>query len=432
MKRQKLSLAIILAAVLLGGCASTMSPTQMVASQRIEPHQHVQHGGSAVQAHYALGKYHLGAGRFALAREEFLRALSLDAGNAEVRNGLASAYVKLGDADRAIEQLKLAVAASPDASHLQSNLGYALLLKGSYRESAAALHRAITLDPENDKARQNWLALQLKVNDEPSVAVGPVPASPAAVASEGASAIAVVTSASTAAARAPAPSASAFHHVLNIDFDRPAVSPVYTVSFGAPGAAPVASVVPAVEVLASTPASLHGAAGQLQAPGVAAREEVRTKVKSNDPTAARGADDLQVRRVSLRPDDKATPAPDLDLTRPETRIEVSNGNGVDRMATRVSRQLRSLDLKVTRVTNADRFSYAVTRIFAREGHAAAAAMLNRMLPVEAEIVTFPAHQLPSNVDLRVVIGNDLTSPEQVDLIRFPSAPVAGTFDLHRS
>ena len=38
MKRQIFSLAILLAAVLLGGCASTMSPTQMVASQRIGAH----------------------------------------------------------------------------------------------------------------------------------------------------------------------------------------------------------------------------------------------------------------------------------------------------------------------------------------------------------------------------------------------------------
>jgi len=47
----------------------------------------------------------------------------------------------------------------------------------------------------------------------------------------------------------------------------------------------------------------------------------------------------------------------------EAEIEVSNGNGVNRMARRVGNDLIDKGLNVTRLTNADHFGYEKTKIY---------------------------------------------------------------------
>lgn len=418
MKFTQPGLFLVVASALLSGCASTMSPTQMLGAQQIESHQNVTHGASDIQAHYALGKYHLSAGRAALAREEFLRALSLDRNNAEVRNGLASAYMQLADVDQAIEHLTIAVAMSPEASHLQSNLGYALLLKGRYRDSAEVLRRAMALDPENVKARQNWLALKSKVEGQQATQPQPV-----------ASAISPPTVAAQLEQEPPvAAKIIQSQHVVNIDFDRPVARPVYTVNFGSGDLPPLAIIVPPGD--SGVPAAPDRKAAvapvaQAPSPTLGAQPSVGSIV-----TPVRKGDDLVVRRVSLQRNDAGALFPDRTSAHAAGRIEISNGNGVGRMAIRVTQRLRELDLVVARVSNADRFNYPTTRIFFREGYAAEAKALSRLLPVKAELVVFSDGQMTGRIDVRVVIGGDFVAPVQIEQINpAPPAPVARAYDL---
>lgn len=417
MNGPRFTMLLVLVGALLGGCATTMSPTQMVSSQRIEPHQKLTHGANEIQVHYALGKYHLAAGRFALAREEFLRALSLDATNAEVRNGLASAYVRLDDLDRAIEQLDLAIQASPDGSHLQSNLGYALMLKGHHREAATALHRAMTLDPENDRARENWLSLQAKVNGAQSADASPV-----------AEAVAGSPQTAQEAGGTPVATARASQQVLNLDFDQPVATLIHTVRFD-PAESPMT-----VASAAAPSAAMRATSGPTVVPGNPAPhapERSQANPRFVAVPVRVGAEGM-VQRISLRAKETAVAMLELSSARRTSRVEVSNGNGVGRLATRVTQQLRSLDLRVASVTNADRFTYPTTRIYFREGHAAAAIELSRMLPVKVELVASTSRHMGEAIDIRMVVGGDLSSPAQIDLIRLvPQSPIAGDSALSR-
>ena len=414
MKLSQPGLFLVFASALVSGCASTLSPTQMLGAQEIAPYQSVSHGASELQAHYALGKYHLGAGRPVLAREEFLRALSLDRDNVEVRNGLASAYVQLGDLDPAIEQLSIAAAKSPGASHLQSNLGYALLLKGRYREASEALGRALALEPQNEKAQQNLATLESKiqgvVETPPQPLLSGIP--PAVAAPSGRE--------HSAAVRDPQS-----QQVVNIDFDRSATRPVYTVVFGSGDSSPpIALVIPPADQQAPQAPRRDAAMTPL---GRAKPPTLRTTPSAELVlTPARKDDDLVVQRVSEQPKDGVARLPDRPLSQAAGRIEIANGNGVGRMATRITQRLRELDLVVARVTNADRYSYPTTRIYFRESHAAEARALSQMLPIKVEMVAFPDSQMPARVDVRLVIGGDFIAPALVGQINpMPPTPVAG-------
>jgi hypothetical protein len=271
----------------------------------------------------------------------------------------------------------------------------------------------MALDPENGKARHNWLILQGRIKGSQSLAF-----------SQSVSAVPDPRAMPTGELSA---NTSASQQVINVDFARPAGVPLYTVNFN-PLADPqpaVARTMPSPKV--PVPATPADAGARASGPVVPMRSQT---TPSTIVSLLRNPDDLRVHRISLKPTHPASMGLDPGLTLGFARIEVSNGNGVGTMATRVTRQLRSLDVTVARITNADRFSYESTRIYVREGYAAEARLLSRMFPVQAEIVIFPARHLPEEIDVRVVIGRDLVTPSQVDLIhRVPPAPIARKSDL---
>jgi hypothetical protein len=86
------------------------------------------------------------------------------------------------------------------------------------------------------------------------------------------------------------------------------------------------------------------------------------------------------------------------------RIEVSNGNGVERFAGRVSQQLRGAGFGVTRITNYDRYSVQRTIIEYQAGFGHVARLLRERLGLDAELkeVSVPRERS----DVRVIVGWD--------------------------
>jgi tetratricopeptide (TPR) repeat protein len=87
-------------------------------------------------------------------------------------------------------------------------------------------------------------------------------------------------------------------------------------------------------------------------------------------------------------------------------IEISNGNGVNQMAKRLSSHLKEKGFKIVRLTNADNFKHAKTQIYYKNGY--------------HELAHDMAHQIPGiqylkiikeldrrNIQLKVLIGYDL-------------------------
>jgi hypothetical protein len=95
------------------------------------------------------------------------------------------------------------------------------------------------------------------------------------------------------------------------------------------------------------------------------------------------------------------PAPVSDSS---ARIEIANGNGVTGMAKRIKQVLGQQGIAVIRLTNARPFRQVETIIEFRAGHAQDAEQLRDALRGHAVLVAAP--QLPTQADLRLVLGKD--------------------------
>jgi CRISPR/Cas system-associated protein Cas5 (RAMP superfamily) len=96
----------------------------------------------------------------------------------------------------------------------------------------------------------------------------------------------------------------------------------------------------------------------------------------------------------------------------DVEIEISNGNGVNRMARRVGDYLKGKGLKVVRLTNADNFNYSGTRIYYHKGYNEQADYIAGRLPVlqnKEEIKKFER----AGIKIKVLIGKDLVSQDEV-------------------
>jgi hypothetical protein len=87
-----------------------------------------------------------------------------------------------------------------------------------------------------------------------------------------------------------------------------------------------------------------------------------------------------------------------------SRLEVSNGNGVNGMATHVGLWLAARGMATDRLTNQQPFVQRQTVIQYRSGHEDAARRLAALLPANATTQALPAANLRS--DVRVVLGRD--------------------------
>jgi Flp pilus assembly protein TadD len=90
----------------------------------------------------------------------------------------------------------------------------------------------------------------------------------------------------------------------------------------------------------------------------------------------------------------------------EVGIEVSNGNGVNRMASKIAQYLEQKGYVISRVTNASHFTHAKTKIYYCEGYLQEAYRLAKEIPGwnEMEKTEMP-DKLP--IKIRVLIGKDL-------------------------
>jgi Flp pilus assembly protein TadD len=94
------------------------------------------------------------------------------------------------------------------------------------------------------------------------------------------------------------------------------------------------------------------------------------------------------------------------LTIVAAEIEVSNGNGVNRMARRVGNDLKDMGLNVTRLTNADHFGYKKTKIYYLSPYLHDAYKVAKQIPgwQNMEKVDKFSRQ---NTKIRVLIGKDI-------------------------
>ena len=109
-----------------------------------------------------LGKEHFRESRYGLAEVHFRRAVESRKGDAEAWLGLAASYDRLKRfrlADRAYAQ---AFKIGGPTAELLNNRGYSYLLRGDIRRASQDLSAALSMDPENERIRNNLPALDAR------------------------------------------------------------------------------------------------------------------------------------------------------------------------------------------------------------------------------------------------------------------------------
>jgi tetratricopeptide (TPR) repeat protein len=87
-------------------------------------------------------------------------------------------------------------------------------------------------------------------------------------------------------------------------------------------------------------------------------------------------------------------------------VEISNGNGINRMARRLGYFLKDKGIKVRRLTNADHFNHKKSEIFYSHGYEAEAKRVEKYLPGQQQLRKTNGFGR-SFIKLKVVIGKDI-------------------------
>lgn len=418
-------IVIALGAGLLQACVAP--PTQKELT--MQPVLRVRHSADQTAAtYYQLGKYHQERGNVDLARAAYAYSVELDGRQLEARNALAAIHAQQGRLEDAKVLLLQLVAEYPAVAHPYNNLGYVHYLQGDYDAAVTTLQRALVLDSENPRTRNNLQAAKVelaKLGERPAVALAPAPApAPATIDTQGVlpgeatatiaenrkDEMTVTATAVSAPAPAPAPA------LVPV----PVPVPAAAVQRPAELAVPPAPAPRTQELAVVIPPSVPQARMEVvqvvpnvfelrPKPAVAAVAAVAPVIAERQPEkAAVGAATLvpvpvPVPVPALATAVATTSPPSVAATK-MSRVEVSNGNGVTGMAKRIKGVLGKYGIAVSRLTNDRPFKQLDTKIQYRAGYEQAAESLK--LALRGNAVVVPVNSLSGNTDVRLVLGKD--------------------------
>jgi len=387
---------------LMTSCATNQSTS--AAPWTIKSTAVTKSSGDKPEAMYQLGRYYQGQNRFDEAINAYMKALNADAGFVEARNGLGVVYSRQGKYREAIEAFRLAIEQSPKAAHLYSNMGYAYYLQGQYAESVKALQQATVLDPNNQRAFNNLGQAYAKAGNTTQAALAFSEAISVDQASQ-----------HVAEAAVPAPVQSVPPSVTYIAAAAtPAPAPVADAGALATAAAPQdaqALAIPKDRGIIRTADA---------APLAVSVIESRAKLVPLAPHVS----ELQIRPQSAETVQVASVEAVQNLQ--QIRLEVTNGNGVNGAAGKVSRFLREQGYTATRLTNKKPYRTLTTQIHYRPGYEAQALLLQSKLLDAPQLVE--RSDIRASVSVRVVLGRDMVT----QLAHYESQTKAMQLALHAS
>jgi len=333
-----------------------------------------------------LGYSYLLQGKTDLAIENFKKALELDGANVRYRNNLALAYARGGRYDVALAEFK----ESGDEARAHYNIAQLYYREGLYEEAKAHFEEASLLkasDPEIEKGLKAAATLtEIHANTYDRVMATPVgentPLSNAPEKHGQVSTVAVEApshmSAVTVKIVKPAPIVSGFRAV-----PPEALSPIESVEV-------VEHRMDEVPVYRAALARIDY--------GQEVRETARKVLKED--LFAKLDEPQAFELLSLQTiDPKQRPVPRI-------KIEVSNGNGVRRMARNVGNFLKDKDVILMYLSNASHFKHEETRIHYAPGYLMEAYQLAQKLPGRQSLEEVPAVR-DGNAEISILIGKDL-------------------------
>jgi hypothetical protein len=339
--------------------------------QRGEPHAPLMQATGSPDDAYVLGRQQHLASRFPAAIESYQAALRVDPHHVNATNGLATLYAERGDLPRAIALWREMTgapgsASGPGTAFLFSNLGYAHLLNGEYRDAVAALERACLLDPLNHRAWRHLGGALEKLGQNERAQL-------------------MYKQASTLE-----------QHDVKADYA--------LVRHGGPAAGDSAAAKPAAPDgwAATEVRQTGGGMFELRRAPPVAREPAPAPAAAavDEPAPAAAATAAEVVTMPVAAPEAGEPA---DAAPAIAKLEIRNGNGVTGMARSLARKMGDPSLRVVRLSNEKGFKVEQTRVEYRGGFREAASRLAERFggAMVREVDGGNA------ADMRLVIGRDL-------------------------
>lgn len=441
-------LIVVLLASLFAGCATQVDRERT--AWEVLPTLDVRHGMAEGKANFQMGRHHEMQGRTEMAEDYYRKAINADPRNADALNALARMYAEQGKMAQAEDFYRRLANLSPGRASLHNNIGYALSLQGRYKEAVDALRTAVMIDPAYERA---WVNLERAASrggmpELASLAARRTLPSPSAdtLLASAVPDTPVVESPKTVGKIAESASTQALPSTVQppVVPGDPAVTPVAVTQNLS--AQPLPAAVQTVAEKLAEPAPVLAASSPTVMPSPAVVESVKVAPAGGGAksvtrlSSAASVLPSQIKLTEIAPqpvvDSVRTaplmPAPTATITKvsikpmaiPERResvtaqltsvasplagrVEVSNGNGVERFAGRVSQQLRGAGFGVTRITNYDRYGVQRTIIEYQAGFGHVARLLRERLGLDAELkeVSVPRERS----DVRVIVGWDAYS-----------------------
>jgi len=381
-------LLITLTAVLGSGCSSLEKPQ---AALHIEPVLSIRHGAPNAQSYYQLGRYFHGQNRLNKAEKAYLKAVAVDHQHVYALNALGSLYAERGELQRASDMFRKVAAIAPNSAYLYNNLGYAYYLEGRLDEAYAAVLKALTLDQTLERG---WVNLEH---------IAAARSDPALVKAAKSRRLEALPTDLAMQSNSPPPAAESTE-IAREQFpsSEPGVSIQATSDINDHSMQlarlPVASSVEVIKVSVGPGLAIRSSSNE---PAMSKGEKLnfvlasatREVVSTGRMIEIASADASAVPAVSAR-----------QILLKAARIEVSNGNGVDGFARKVSSQLRSNNMLVTRITNNPSFSVPKTEIQYDPRYEDTARALISKFNLAGRLI--PAANHRAGVDIRIVLGRD--------------------------
>lgn len=355
-------LTLSLAILFVAGCSS-YGPSQKSAGWEIRPVTTVRHGLPTGQTPLErLARHHLERGHLAAAEAAYAELLAAEPRHADAWNALGRIHAQRGRLDEAIAAFRRAVALVPERASFHNNLGHALQLAGRLQEAVTALRQAVMLDPTYTLAWANLQQAAAQAGERELVQL----------AGERKASLLSGNAGSLAEAdRTTLPPGAASH------FEAPVFAPEKDAVFSA-----------------------HAGILLRDVPF----ERISETVGGRTTSAVLPAPTFDTPESMQRLASSATSRSAGEAWKRSFRLEISNGNGVGRLATRFSQSLHQQGLRVTRITNFEHFRVERTTLrYPPQWRAEAERLRSELnLAVVMEEIELKRY----GADLRLILGRD--------------------------
>jgi tetratricopeptide (TPR) repeat protein len=370
-----LILLVVFPLFIVLGCSTTLSEKDIV-----QFFSSTRKSQNNPDSHYLLACDYQEKGRHRKAIDEFEKVLLIEPNYVEAYNGIGVSYDLLGDFLKAIEYYETALRLNPNLAYVYNNIGYSNLLQRNLDEAISLFKMAIALNDQHKKVHDN-LGLAYIMKGQMELAITEFE-----------------LGADEASARyniARFCYERGFYHMAKIHYARAlSLDPSFTNARTGLEAADALSTIferdtkriEEEELITQEESAIGKTKSQeLKAPiqSTAVKAEVEQSVIHDQ----RGA----TKRVNLLKG---------------VGIEISNGNGVNRNARKVGNYLKGKGFNVIRLTNANHFKQAGTRIYYQKEYNEAADCVAEQLPVFQDMIEVKGFDHP-NIKVKVVIGKDL-------------------------